>query len=100
METERQAHTPADVLGGRRLAACAQIAGPISSVYWWKGELCSGAGWQCGFKSRSDLMPAVEDALTEAHPCDVPEILALPVVVGGDSYLAWMDAELAPMPVG
>jgi len=30
------------------------------------------------------------------HTYEVPELLALPVVEGAESYLAWMDRELAP----
>ena len=28
-----------------RLAACAQVVGPVSSVYWWQGEVVSAGEW-------------------------------------------------------
>jgi periplasmic divalent cation tolerance protein len=36
-----------------------------------------------------DLVPIVQ----ELHPCQVPEIIALPVVGGGQSYLDWIFSE-------
>jgi periplasmic divalent cation tolerance protein len=45
-------------------------------------------------KSRQDLYPALEQAIRQVHPYDVPEILAVPVVQGSQDYLEWMDREL------
>lgn len=98
VETEEDAHRVAEALVGERLAACVQIGGPISSTYWWKGEVCRGAEWQCVLKTRADLMPSVKAALGRVHPYEVPEILAFPVVDGGEAYLAWMDTELRAAP--
>ena len=46
-------------------------------------------------KSRQDLYEALEKAIRQAHPYEVPEILAVPVVQGSQDYLEWMDRELA-----
>jgi uncharacterized protein involved in tolerance to divalent cations len=32
--------------------------------------------------------------LTELHPYEVPEILALPIMDANPAYLAWLDKEL------
>ena len=48
----------------------------------------------CVIKSRRDLYEALEEAIREVHPYDVPEILAVPVVAGGRDYLEWLDGEL------
>jgi periplasmic divalent cation tolerance protein len=45
-------------------------------------------------KSRRDLYEALEEAIQEAHPYDVPEIMAVPVVAGSKDYLDWLDGEL------
>lgn len=61
-----------------RLAACAQVGGPVASRYWWKGELESREEWSCTIKTSKDLYGRVERAIHSIHPYDVPEIFALP----------------------
>jgi len=77
-----------------RLAACVQVAGPITSTYRWQGAIESSREWLCLIKSRQDLYAELEAAIRRLHPYEVPEILALPVVAGNPAYLAWLDAEV------
>jgi len=83
----------------QRLAACAQVIGPITSTYWWQGKVETAEEWLCVMKSRQDLYQELEKAIRQVHPYEVPEILAVPVVQGSQDYLEWMDRELA-QPVG
>ncbi len=78
-----------------RLAGCVQIVGPITSTYWWQGQVEAAEEYLCLAKSRVDLFDRLAEAIRAAHPYDVPEILAIPVVAGGRSYLDWLDGELA-----
>jgi len=80
----------------QRLAACVQVVGPIHSTYRWQGAIESSEEWQLWAKSRRDLYPALEEAVRALHPYEVPEILALPVLAGSESYLKWLAAELRP----
>jgi len=68
-----------------RLAACAQVAGPVASMYWWDGGLERAEEWL-----RYDELAAF---LTERHSYDEPEIIALPIVTGSAAYLTWMREE-------
>ena len=77
-----------------RLAACVQIAGPITSTYWWKGKIETASEWLCLIKTRRVLYPAVEAAIRAVHPYEVPEIVALPIVAGSRAYLEWIRAEV------
>ena len=85
----------AHVLVERRLAACVQIIGPITSTYWWKGKMEEAEEWQCLIKSRQDLFEALEEAIRGVHSYDVPEILAVPIAAGSKDYLTWLEGELA-----
>jgi periplasmic divalent cation tolerance protein len=76
-----------------RLAACAQIAGPVTSVYWWEGKLDTGQEWQVWFKTTTAAYPSLEEHLREAHSYDVPEILCVPVTAGNRPYLDWLETE-------
>jgi periplasmic divalent cation tolerance protein len=80
----------ADHLVDRKLAACVQIAGPIKSVYRWKGKVEKREEWQVIIKTRNDLYADVEAAIRKVHPYEVPEIIALPMVHGGKDYLKWI----------
>ena len=84
----------ADVLVGKRLAACVQVVGPIISIYWWKGKIEKAEEWLCLLKTDKELYADIETVIREAHPYDVPEILAVPVIEGSKAYLSWMSSEL------
>jgi periplasmic divalent cation tolerance protein len=93
-ETKADAQAIARTVVEKRLAGCVQIIGPITSTYRWQGEIETAEEWMCVIKSRRDLYKALEEAIREVHPYDVPEILAVPVVAGSKSYLDWLDGEL------
>ncbi len=78
----------------RRLAACAQVVGPIRSIYRWQGEIETAEEWQLWAKTQRGLYERVEQAIRSAHPYEVPEILALPVAAGSAAYLEWLGGEL------
>ncbi|MET9961673.1 divalent-cation tolerance protein CutA [Streptomyces sp. NPDC006326] len=78
-----------------RLAACAQVTGPVTSVYHWKGALETSQEWQVSFKTTASAYPALEARLTAEHPYDTPEIIATAVVRGSADYLAWVAAEVS-----
>ncbi|HKI21436.1 MAG TPA: divalent cation tolerance protein CutA [Isosphaeraceae bacterium] len=46
-------------------------------------------------KSARPLFEQLRAAIARLHSYEVPEIIALPIVEGAASYLAWMDKELA-----
>jgi periplasmic divalent cation tolerance protein len=80
-------------LVGRRLAACAHVAGPIRSTYWWEGEVQREEEYALRLKTRASLVGELERALAELHPYDVPELLVFEAAAGGRSYLDWVLAE-------
>ena len=77
-----------------RLAACVQVLGPITSTYRWEGKIETSEEWQCLAKSRRGLYDEVQQAIRRLHPYEVPEILALPILAGSPSYLAWLEGEV------
>ena len=78
-----------------RLAGCVQIAGPVKSVYRWKGKIETAGEWLCLIKSREDLYGAIEQAIRSLHPYETPEIIAVPITAGSRDYLDWLNGELA-----
>ncbi|MGW5100582.1 divalent-cation tolerance protein CutA [Streptomyces sp. NPDC004100] len=88
-----KAHTLATGAIEHRLAACAQIDGPVTSVYRWDGEIRSEHEWRIHFKTTADRYDALESYLRATHDYDTPEIIATPVVRGSEAYLAWVSEE-------
>lgn len=80
----------------RRVAACAQISGAVTSVYRWEGAVQTDPEWQVLFKTSAAAYDALEAYLSEAHPYDVPEIIATRVVRGSAEYLDWVAQETRP----
>ena len=78
----------------RRLAACAQVIGPISSTYWWRGEVESATEWLCVMKTERALYEELEAAIRSAHSYETPEIVAIPVEAGSVDYLSWVSGEV------
>ena len=93
-DSEEQAARLARELVEHRVAACVNIVPGARSIYRWKGEIEDTAEWILIIKSRRDLFAALRAALEKIHSYEVPEMIALPVVDGSDSYLAWLDREL------
>ncbi len=100
VSTTLAAREQADMLARRlveaRLAACVQIVGPVTSVYRWKGEVSRDEETLLLIKTRQDLVDRIEALFQEAHPYEVPELIATPVAQGGGAYLAWLGESLAP----
>jgi periplasmic divalent cation tolerance protein len=78
----------------KRLAACVQIAGPITSIYRWQGKVERAEEFQCWIKTRGALWAKVQAVIQDLHPYEVPEILATAILDGGKDYLAWLKASV------
>lgn len=81
----------ASVLVQERLAACAQVVGPVSSTYWWKGRIERAGEWYCHLKTALVRLPALEARIRELHPYEVPEIITVPILQGNPDYLEWIQ---------
>ena len=79
----------------RRLVACGQRLGPVSSRYWWAGSLEQADEWLVLLKTRSELASQVIDAVVAHHPYETPEVVAVAVEGGAPGYLEWIDAVTA-----
>jgi periplasmic divalent cation tolerance protein len=74
-----------------RLAACAQVVGPISSIYWWQGRVERSGEWYCHLKTTRARLPDIQRRVLELHPYELPELVAVPLVDGDQRYLKWIE---------
>ena len=73
-----------------RLAACANVIGPIRSIYRWQGAVEEADEHLVLLKARGADVGALEARVRALHSYDVPEVLALPVTAGSAPYLDWL----------
>lgn len=77
-----------------RLAACVSVIPQIRSFYRWQGKIENSSEFLLVVKSSRDLFEPLRARLEAAHPYELPEVLALPVIDGSPNYLSWLDTEL------
>jgi periplasmic divalent cation tolerance protein len=77
----------------KRLAACVTQSAPVQSLYWWEGKISQDQEYVLFIKTKIALFPRLESKILQIHPYKVPEIIALPILIGHKSYLDWMDKE-------
>jgi periplasmic divalent cation tolerance protein len=91
--TREEAQTLGRTVVGERLAACANLLGPIESYYHWEGRFETGAESLLILKTTAELVPALTERLRELHSYSCPAIVALPIVGGHSGFLDWLRAE-------
>jgi len=93
MPDRESANTLARVLVEGRLAACVNIGTQVDSLYHWRGQIETAKEIPLAIKTRASRYQAIEAAIRERHPYELPEIIAVPISAALTEYLAWIDAE-------
>jgi periplasmic divalent cation tolerance protein len=91
--TQEEARQIARTSVERRLAACAQVLGPIVSTYWWQGGVETAGEWMCLLKTPASEFESLAGHIRSEHSYDTPEITATPISLGSPDYLAWIQRE-------
>ena len=92
--SREEAEKIATTLLKRKLIACANILGPVSSRFWWQGKIDSAEEYMIFMKTKRELFDQVADNVKQLHSYEVPEIIALPIVEGAKPYLEWINSNL------
>jgi len=92
---ETGARRAAATLVAERLAACAQVTGPLESTYRWEGQIEIATEWYVHLKTTTARTPDLRSRLREIHPYDTPEIIVLPIIDGDAAYLRWIEVSVA-----
>lgn len=78
----------------RQLAACITLCPSVTSIYRWKGEVEEASEVLAMLKTSREGYAALEQAIGELHPYEVPEIIGVPLEVGSQPYLDWVAAQV------
>ena len=92
--SKEEAEKIATTLLERKLIACANILGPVSSRFWWQGKIDLAEEYMIFMKTKRELFDQVADSVKQLHSYEVPEIIALPIVEGAKPYLEWISSNL------
>lgn len=76
-----------------KLAACVSTVDKVSSMFLWNEELCKENELLLIIKTKKELFDKIEAVIKAFHSYNVPEIIALPVVLGSQDYLGWIEHE-------
>jgi len=81
------------------LAACVNILPPVTSVFRWESGADDAA--QAAVQAEQEVLlliktsaaayPALEAHLLQAHPYELPEIVAVPITHGLNAFRQWID---------
>ena len=77
-----------------RLAACAQVLGPMVSVFRWEGAVERADELLLLAKTTDARLAALTARAVELHGYDVPEVVAVALVGGNADYLDWVANEV------
>jgi len=80
-----------------RLIACANIVGPVSSLFWWQEKIEEANEFLVFMKSHKNLFKRLSERVMEIHSYEVPEIIALPIIESSPPYLDWLKTSLQPV---
>ncbi|MCD0450401.1 divalent-cation tolerance protein CutA [Actinocorallia sp. API 0066] len=90
-----EAQSIVDAVVERWMAAGAQISGPISSTYWWQGEIHRNEEFLILMKTTRERLDDLVEVVRAMHSYDTPEIVAVPIEGGLADYLNWTTEETA-----
>ena len=82
----------ARVLVEGALAACVNILPNITSIYSWQGQIESAEEYLLIIKSPQKGYQAIESAILNQHPYELPEIIAVPIAHGLPEYINWIHS--------
>ncbi len=92
LDSAAAAHKLAAGLIAARLAACAQVDGPITSHYLWKGKQERTKEWRIWVKFPAKNAKKIEAWLKTNHPYSTPQWLAVEVAAVAEPYRRWVMA--------
>lgn len=87
--SQRVANGIAEKAVEQRLAACANVEGPMMATYRWKGVIEQAWEFILWLKAPERNFNQIEALCADLHPYDVPAVIAMPCTHVSADYAAW-----------
>ena len=94
LEKKEDAERIAEHLLDRKLIACAQISGPITSLYRWKEVTASATEFSLCLKTTETCTETVLSLLHQEHPYELPEVIVQEINYSSPEYSQWVHGEV------
>ena len=78
----------------KNLAACVQLMNGIQSIYRWEGKICEENEVLLSAKTIESKWLEISAFIQNAHPYDLPEILAFSPEQYEKQYCKWVESEV------
>ncbi len=101
LDSAKKAHELAHQLVERRVAACVNIVDRVHSVYRW-GDASGMDAIEAAdeflliIKTAASRVEALQQAIEELHPYQLPELMVLAVETVEREYLRWILSSTTP----
>ena len=77
-----------------REAACANVLGDSTSIYWWEDKIQTNAETLLLLKTTSEKLASLIDNLKKIHSYECPCILAIEIKKGNPEFMDWITKEV------
>ncbi len=77
----------------KKLIACANIFGPVISIYPWEGEIHEDAEYVLICKTIEDNFDKIKEEVENIHPYSTPYIIKISAEAN-EKYLKWLKGEI------
>lgn len=91
-ESAEEARRISRQLVQERLAACANMLAPCTSIYEWEGRLSEEGEFPVLFKTALEKRDALVERIRTVHSYDVPAILSWEAEANG-AYADWIGGQ-------
>ncbi len=83
----------AENLVDKKLAACANIIPRLKSFFYWEGEVQSEEEVLVLGKTKTSLIPELEEEVKAIHPYEVPCFISWQIDAGHKPFMEWIAEE-------
>ncbi len=94
LEKKADAERIAGLLLARKLIACAQISGPITSLFRWNDATTFATEFSLSLKTIPACTEVVKTLIKQEHPYDLPEIIVQEIHDSSNEYCGWVYGEV------
>ena len=98
LATQEEANQLAQGAVTEKLAACAQVSGPIQSWYRWKGEVMNDTEYRVVFKLNFRTLEKLGAWIKTNHSYDLPQWVVVRAETFSEEYAKWVDENIEKFP--